>query len=128
MTTTTTTIQDLTTVPRATAKPHRRVPPRRQYSGKCGEPNISFSRPILRQITDLSDRRWHPGTLRRQTRVRGGAQVPVGALPWAASVRHGTVTCGGTLIGPYFVVTAAHCLTNGTGENVNVKVRNSSKM
>ena len=102
---------------------------RPRSTGECGRPFIKFRPSILTQITDLANRRWHPGTLKRSVRVKGGKQAPVGALPWTASIRHGNetaTTCAGTVIGPYFIVTAAHCIFNVTVEALRVKVGVSS--
>lgn len=55
-------------------------------------------------------------TLNRQTagRIVGGAQANAGQWPWAAAVHittsNGNYFCGGALLNPDFVLTAAQCV------------------
>lgn len=45
--------------------------------------------------------------------ILGGTAVPEGAYPWVVSLKYvdGSTFCGGTVIAPQWVVTAAHCVT-----------------
>ena len=89
---------------------------------KCGSPFVKFRRDILRQVTDIGDRRWHPGTLRRNRRISGGTTLPSGALPWSASIRHGKISYGGTVISATLILTAGHCLVNNAVNDTIVKI------
>ncbi|MGE3598124.1 MAG: serine protease [Dehalococcoidia bacterium] len=49
----------------------------------------------------------------------GGEPAATGAWPWAASLQitqsNGTFLCGGSLIAPAWILTAAHCVTQSNG-------------
>ena len=55
------------------------------------------------------------------TRIIGGRQALQGVYPWQAALvtsKNRFVFCGGSLIYPSWVLTAAHCVVDATG-NVN---------
>lgn len=56
-----------------------------------------------------------PTPTQRHTEIVGGQPAAVGAWPWQAMVRSGPYMCGGSLIAPQWVVTAAHCLFDSEG-------------
>ncbi|XP_040844954.1 ovochymase-2 [Ochotona curzoniae] len=56
------------------------------------------------------------------SRIVGGSQVEKGSYPWQVSLKQGQKhICGGTIISPQWVITAAHCITSrNIGANLNV--------
>lgn len=65
---------------------------------------------VLGLLTHLGDCGSRPLT---QARIVGGTEAAVNSWPWQAMLltyRGRTQFCGGTLVDPLWVVTAAHCV------------------
>ncbi|XP_022097735.1 uncharacterized protein LOC110983096 isoform X3 [Acanthaster planci] len=53
--------------------------------------------------------------LEPETRIIGGKNAQEGEWPWQAGMLfHGTFQCGGSLIAPQWILTAAHCVSTAT--------------
>uniref|UniRef100_UPI0037E848F5 transmembrane protease serine 2-like n=1 Tax=Semicossyphus pulcher TaxID=241346 RepID=UPI0037E848F5 len=55
------------------------------------------------------------GSGENSSRASGGKQAPLGAWPWQVSLQvGGSHRCGGAVISPYWIVTAAHCVVRAS--------------
>uniref|UniRef100_A0A3B3VWM8 trypsin n=1 Tax=Poecilia latipinna TaxID=48699 RepID=A0A3B3VWM8_9TELE len=50
---------------------------------------------------------------RRTNKIVGGSFVPIESQPWIAAIFQKSFLCGGSLIAPGWVLTAAHCFLDG---------------
>lgn len=59
---------------------------------------------------------------RRMHKIVGGSFVPIESHPWVAAIfNQRSFLCGGSLIAPSWVLTAAHCFPAGWGKNTQRK-------
>ena len=58
------------------------------------------------------------------SRIVGGSVAPVNSWPWQVMVtdNYGYQFCGGSLVDPYWVVTAAHCMVGETPSSVMIRL------
>jgi len=94
----------------------------------CGIPALAVPRSIMKQTTDLESPYnflYTERGLNRNKRIYGGEQATAGTIPWIVTFVFGDPSdslarCGGSIIGPNFVVTAAHCAYGQTPSSVNI--------
>ncbi|KAL9986055.1 hypothetical protein ACROYT_G000121 [Oculina patagonica] len=64
------------------------------------------------------------GSRPSMSRIVGGTEAPVNSWPWQVMVtdNYGNQFCGGSLVDPYWVVTAAHCMVGETPSSVKIRL------
>ena len=57
------------------------------------------------------------------SRIVGGSVAPVNSWPWQVMLTNndGNHFCGGSLVDPYWVVTAAHCMVGKPRSSVKIR-------
>jgi Secreted trypsin-like serine protease len=58
------------------------------------------------------------GTREAQTKIMGGTDAAISDFPWQIYLISGIYQCGGSIIAPGWVVTAAHCVKNSSGNTI----------
>lgn len=76
---------------------------------KCSTPSMKPLQPMDTELT-CGER-----SLRRMHKIVGGSFTPIESNPWTAAIFHknSAFLCGGSLISPCWVLTAAHCFLDG---------------
>ena len=82
--------------------------------------NVSFCLfYLLREVSSTDQLEIHSNRLRRRglanSRVIGGSDAKFDKYPWF--VQLGSNSCGGSLVSPEFILTAAHCYKDSIFEN-----------
>jgi len=64
------------------------------------------------------------GSTKIDHKIFGGQEAKVNSIPWQVGIKvYGTFPfCGGTIVGPTTVLTAAHCVDNINNSPRNVKI------
>uniref|UniRef100_A0A8C4SPG3 Transmembrane serine protease 13 n=1 Tax=Erpetoichthys calabaricus TaxID=27687 RepID=A0A8C4SPG3_ERPCA len=61
--------------------------------------------------------------MQSQSRIIGGTQAPLGKWPWQASLHYsGSPTCGGSIVSPTIIISAAHCFYSNMYDPTQWKV------
>lgn len=60
------------------------------------------------------------GIKQDSSKIIGGTNADIADFPWQVYVRAGNYMCGGTIIAPGWILTAAHCLKNEDGSAIPV--------
>jgi hypothetical protein len=59
------------------------------------------------------------GTRKSQSKIIGGTDASISDFPWQIYLRAGSYRCGGSIIAPGWVITAAHCVKNSDGSTMS---------
>ena len=76
---------------------------------------LAFATPVLHAQDQAPHPRCHVRNTPRQATIVGGQPADPGEWPWQAMVLPGPYLCGGSLVAPQWIVTAAHCLEDPNG-------------
>jgi V8-like Glu-specific endopeptidase len=58
------------------------------------------------------------GIRQEVTKITGGTSTTISEFPWQVYVVSGNLRCGGSIIAPNWIVTAAHCTKDDNGNNI----------
>eukprot|EP00794_Sanderia_malayensis_P015872 gene15872-17471_t len=92
--------QPVTTRPQPVTTRPQPVTTRTPVSGSCGQPEV------------------------QQSRVIAGINAAKGSWPWQILMLYsGRTSCGGSIVAPNWIVTAAHCVSGREGQASSFKIR-----
>ncbi|XP_078366044.1 MAM and LDL-receptor class A domain-containing protein 1-like [Oculina patagonica] len=107
----------------ATTTVIRRLSPSTKYRvGVFGVDSTGQSYKSLENVT--TTKKVSCGFRPPMSRIVGGTIAPINSWPWQVMItdNSGNQFCGGSLVDPYWVVTAAHCLPGETASSIKIRV------